>query len=183
MLRNVSRYWLLILIRGIAAILFGIFALIWSDLAAVALVFMFGFYALIDGLLSVISSVSNRTTNPGWWVTLLEGLAGIVVGFVAFFLPGAAAVALIYLIAAWAIITGIFELVAAVRLREEIQNEWALGLTGVLSVITGIILIVTLPLSITAVVWLIAAYAILFGILMVYLATRIRSVFNDLRAI
>jgi uncharacterized membrane protein HdeD (DUF308 family) len=160
--------------RGIIAIAFGSIALLWAEFATVALVYIFGAYAIVDGILSVANGWTNRTLNPRWWVIFIQGLAGITAGFVVIFLVDFAAFALIYLIAVWAIITGILELVTAIRLREEIQNEWALALTGILSLILGIALIIWPALGILAVVWAIGIYAILFGLLMIYLAFLIR---------
>jgi uncharacterized membrane protein HdeD (DUF308 family) len=172
---SLGRFWWTVLLRGITAIIFGLIALLWAEFATVALVFIFGAYAIIDGILLVANSWSNRTTNPRWWVVFLEGLAGITAGFVVFFLTDFAAFAIIYLIAMWALVTGILELVTAIRLREEIQNEWALGVSGILSIILGIFLIIWPALGILAVIWAVGIYAILFGLLMIYLSFQVRK--------
>jgi uncharacterized membrane protein HdeD (DUF308 family) len=171
---SLGRYWWAVLLRGIIAIVFGSIALLWAEFATIALVYIFGAYAIVDGILSVANGWTNRTLNPHWWVIFIQGLAGITAGFVVIFLVDFAAFALIYLIAVWAIITGILELVTAIRLRQEIQNEWALALTGILSLILGIALIIWPAMGILAVVWAIGIFAILFGLLMIYLAFLIR---------
>jgi uncharacterized membrane protein HdeD (DUF308 family) len=171
---SLGRFWWAVLLRGIVAIIFGVIALLWPEFATVALIFIFGAYAITDGILSVANAWTNRTTNPNWWLIFLEGIAGITAGFVVFFLPDFAAFAVIYLIAAWALITGVLELVTAVRLRKEIQNEWALGLSGILSILLGIFLVIWPALGIVAVVWAVGIYAIIFGALMIYLSFLVR---------
>jgi uncharacterized membrane protein HdeD (DUF308 family) len=171
---SLGRYWWAVLVRGIIAILFGLIALLWVEFATLALVYIFGVYAIVDGILSVANGWTNRTLNPNWYIVFIQGLAGITAGFVVIFLADFAAFALIYLIAIWALITGILELVTAIRLRREIQNEWALALSGILSIILGIVLIIWPAMGILAVVWAIGVYAILYGLLMLYLAFLIR---------
>ncbi len=178
MLRSYSTYWWIILIRGILAVLLGIVALVWTQALALAIVFIFGAYAFVDGILAVISGINHRTTNPYWWLTLLEGLAGITAGLLAFILPTIALVVVIYLIAAWAIITGFFEIATAIRLREEVTNEWALALTGVISIVLGIILVLYPATGAAALIFVLGIYALIFGALMVYLAFRVRSLFE-----
>lgn len=175
MLSNLSRYWWLLALRGAAAIIFGILAFVWPGLTLGALVILFGVYVLIDGVSNIITSFSHRETNDRWWVMLLEGLVGVVAGILTFIYPGISAIILLYFIAAWAILTGILEIVAAIRLREEITGEWALALGGIASVIFGILLIIFPGTGALAVVWIIGSYAILFGALLIYLAFKVRG--------
>jgi uncharacterized membrane protein HdeD (DUF308 family) len=175
MLTNLSRYWWLLALRGLAAILFGILAFIWPQLTLEVLVILFGVYVLIDGVSNVVTGFSQRRTNNRWWVMLLEGLVGILAGILTFVYPGITAILLLYFIAAWAIITGILEIAAAIRLREEITGEWALALSGIASVIFGILLIIFPGTGALAVVWIIGSYAILFGALLIYLAFKVRG--------
>ena len=109
-----------------------------------------------------------------WWLFLLQGIAGIIVGIMAFVWPGITALVLLYIIAAWAIVTGICEIVAAVQLRKEIEGEWLLGLGGIASVVFSVLLVAFPGAGALAVVWIIGAYSILFGILLLTLAFRLR---------
>lgn len=175
MLATLSRYWWLFALRGVFAILFSILAFVWPGLTVGALVILFGAYVLVDGVVTIFSAVTNRQENDRWWVSFLEGLVSIIAGIVTFVYPAMTAVLLLIFIAIWALITGIFEIIAAVRLRKEIENEWALALSGVASILIGVALIVNPGAGAVAVVWLIAIYAMLFGILMLYLAYKLRQ--------
>ncbi|MCB0008350.1 MAG: HdeD family acid-resistance protein [Anaerolineales bacterium] len=175
MLQNLSRYWWLVGLRGLFAIIFGVLAFAWPGITLSALVILFGAYAIVDGISNIATGVSHRDTNDRWWVLLLEGVVGIAAGIVAFVYTGITAIVLLYLIAFWAIFTGVMEIVAAIRLRQEIENEWTLGLMGVLSVILGLIMIVSPGAGALALIWLIATYAILFGALLIYLAFKLRQ--------
>ncbi len=170
-----SRNWWAIALRGLVAVLFGLAAFVWPGLTLLALVFLFGIYALLDGIFSIIAAVNNRAGNNRWWLLLLEGLVGVAAGIIAFIWPGITAFALLYLIAAWAVITGILEIAAAIRLREEIEGEWLLGLGGLLSIVFGILLFIWPGAGALAVTWLIGAYALFFGILLIILGFRVRG--------
>ena len=137
-----------------------------------ALVYVFAAYAVIDGILTIAASVRNRAGNDRWWLGLLEGIVGIAAGVFAFLYPGPAAVATVFIIAFWAIVTGILEIVVAICLRKEIENEWTMGLLGALSVVLGIIMLVRPDAGLFGLIWAIAGYAILFGILMIILAIK-----------
>ncbi len=163
--------WLLAL-RGVLAIIFGVLAFIWPGNTAFVLVMLFAAYAILDGVLTIAASVRGRVANDRWWLMLIEGLVDIAAGVLAFLFPGLAAITLVFLIAIWAIITGVLELAAAIRLRREITNEWALGLSGVVSILLGVIMIISPGAGLVGLVWAIALYAILFGILMIILAVR-----------
>jgi uncharacterized membrane protein HdeD (DUF308 family) len=162
-------------IRGVMAIIFGVLAFIWPGLTLWALVLLFGVYAFVDGIFALITAFRGRSTNDRWWVFLLEGLAGIAAGVIAFIWPAMTAFVLLYLIAAWAIVTGIIEVVAAIRLRKEIEGEWVLALSGIASIIFGVLMVLWPGAGALAVIWLIAAYAIVFGILLIFLAFRVRN--------
>jgi uncharacterized membrane protein HdeD (DUF308 family) len=170
-----ARNWWALALRGLFAILFGIAAFAWPGITLGALVLLYGAYALVDGVFAIAAAVVGRTDGMPWWALVLEGVAGIAVGIMTFAWPGITALVLLYLIAAWAVVTGIFEIVAAVRLRKEIQGEWLLALSGILSVLFGFALVFNPLAGALAVVWLIGAYAIAFGILMIALAFRLRS--------
>jgi uncharacterized membrane protein HdeD (DUF308 family) len=166
----IDHRWTFVL-RGVAALLFGILAFIWPGLTV--LVLFWGAYALVDGILALIAFF--RTAHDHRWGLLLEGVADIAAGIVTFLWPGPTAMVLLYIIAAWALVTGVLELVAAVRLRKFIHDEWWLVLSGVASILLGIVLIMAPGAGALALIWLIAAYSIVFGVLMLALALRLRG--------
>lgn len=172
--RAIGRNWWLFLLRGLAAIVFGVLALLWPGLSLVVLVLLYGAYALVDGAFALIAGVFGRSSvAPRWWL-IIVGLLGIGAGVVTFMWPGITALVLLFVIAAWAIAIGIFEIIGAIQLRKEIRNEWWLILNGLLSVAIGIALFLMPGPGALAVIWLIGFYAILFGILMVGFAFRVR---------
>jgi uncharacterized membrane protein HdeD (DUF308 family) len=175
MLEKISRNWWMYALRGLAAIIFGVVALIWPGLALQALVLVFGAYALLDGIFAILAGIAARGTFDRWWAVLLEGLAGVVIGLLTFFWPGITALVLLYFIAAWAIITGIFEIVAAIQFRRVITGEWMYILGGLLSIIFGILMFFFPGVGALGVVWLIGIYAIIFGITLIIFAVRLRS--------
>ncbi len=173
-----TRNWWTLALRGLLAVLFGLAAFIWPGITLLALIFMFGTYVLLDGIFALVAAFSRRDETTGkryWWALLIEGLLGIAIGIVTFIWPGITAFGLLYLIAFWAVVTGVFEIVTAFRLRREIRGEWLMALSGVLSIAFGLLL-AAYPLSgALSVVWLIGAYAIAFGVLMIVLAFRLRG--------
>jgi uncharacterized membrane protein HdeD (DUF308 family) len=183
-LRTLGRNWWALALRGVAAILFGILAFAWPGITLFVLVLFFGAYMLVDGIFAIVAAVRAAGEEDRWWLLLIEGILGVLAGLVAFFWPGLTALALLYFIAAWAIVTGIMEIVAAIRLRQEIEGEWALGLSGLLSVIFGILLVVLpAPAGLLSLVWLVGAYAVATGVLLLILAFRVRSeASNEARA-
>ena len=180
---TLSRSWWILAIRGVAAILFGIGAFVWPGITLAALVLLFGAYALVDGIFAVIAGISVRKEQERWWMMILEGLAGIVLGVLTFLWPGITALVLLYFIAAWSIVTGAFEVAAAIRLRKEIEGEWLLALAGIASMIFGILLVVLPGPGALALIWLIGAYALLFGVLLLALAFRLRGWQNTGRTV
>lgn len=156
-----------------AAVIFGILAYVWPDITFTVLVLFFGAYALWDGVFALIGAF--RTAGEGRWMLVLEGLVGIAAGLVTFIWPGAATLAILTIIAAWAIVTGIFEIITAIRLREEIKGEWLMLFSGLLSVLFGIALAIWPAAGLVAVTWMIGAYAIIFGILLISLGVRLRN--------
>jgi uncharacterized membrane protein HdeD (DUF308 family) len=170
-----SRNWWALALRGLAAIVFGVLAFVWPGLTLWALVLLFGAYMLVDGIFAIVAVVRAAGREARWWLLLVEGVLGVLAGLVAFLWPGITALALLYLVVAWAIVTGILQIVGAVRLRREIEGEWALILGGVLSVIFGVVLVVLPGPGILALVWLIGAYAVVSGVLLIVLAFRVRN--------
>ncbi len=174
MLDLIAKYWWTFVIRGLLAIAFGLIALVWPGITLIVLVFLFGFYAVLEGILSIIAAVINRGMRS-WWVLLLEGLTSLIVGCVAFIWPGLTAVVLLIFIAIWAILTGLLEIWAAVQLRKEIRGEWVLALTGIISILIGIILFTNPGAGALAVVWMIGIYAAIFGALLIFLGVKFRK--------
>src|SRR5581483_4553486 len=166
--------WWVVLLRGVAGIVFGIASFFAPAISLAVLILLFGAYALVDGVLTLISAVRN-TTERRWWVLLLEGLVGIIAGIITFVWPGITAVALLYVIAAWALITGALEIVEAFRLRKVIDNEWLLVLSGIISIALGVLLAMFPGPGVLALVLWIGAYALVFGVLLVGLGFRLRS--------
>jgi uncharacterized membrane protein HdeD (DUF308 family) len=169
-------HWWALALRGAIAILFGLAALLRPGIALGALILLFGAYALVDGVFAIVGVFGGTRGGTPRWLLLIEGIAGILAGLIAFVLPGLTAVVLLYLIAAWAVVTGIFEIATAIRLRQEIRGEWALIIGGVLSVLFGVILAVIGPVAgLLSLIWLIGIYAVAFGILMLITAFQVRG--------
>jgi uncharacterized membrane protein HdeD (DUF308 family) len=165
LLRALGQNWWLFLLRGLAAIAFGILTLIWPGITLLTLLIFFGAYALIDGIFALGAGIFGRQpVMPRWWL-IIVGVAGIVAGIGTFVWPGLTAILLLFFIAGWAIVTGIFQIVGAIILHKEIENEWWLVLEGVLSLLFGIAIMVWPGAGALALVWLIGWYAILFGVL------------------
>ena len=177
-----SHYWWMTLIRGVIAILFGIMLFAWPQMSLASLVLVFGAFALADGVANVVTAIGGREENETWWVLLLSGLAGIGVGVLTFLNPGATALALLFYIAIWAIATGLLQVVAAVRLRKEIEGEFWLGLAGVASIVFGALIAARPGEGALAVLWLIATYAITYGVILIVLAFQARGFVNRVKA-
>jgi uncharacterized membrane protein HdeD (DUF308 family) len=166
--------WWAVALRGVCGIVFGIIAFARPGIAIAALVLVFGAYALLDGIFAVVAAVRTRHNYPRWGSLLLVGILGIAAGILAFTRPNYTALALVLLVAAWAIVKGIFEIVAAIRLRKIIQHEWLLGLAGVLSIIFGV-LVWRMPGTgaVVLALW-IGAFMLIEGIIELSLAFRLR---------
>ncbi|SIO58046.1 Uncharacterized membrane protein HdeD, DUF308 family [Singulisphaera sp. GP187] len=171
-----ARNWWALVLRGVVAVLFGVAAFAWPGITLASLILLYGAFALVGGLFTIAAAISGRPVGgQHWWALLIDGLLGVAVGIVAFAWPGITALALLYLIAFWAVLTGVLEIIAALRLRKEIEGEWLLAISGMLSVLFGLALIVRPVTGALAVVWLIGAYSIAFGVLMIVLGFRMRS--------
>jgi uncharacterized membrane protein HdeD (DUF308 family) len=183
MVEALARSWGWVLLRGIAAILFGVLTLFNPGIALATLVLLFGAYALVDGVSLVVSAIANRKSEERWGALLIGGLLGIAAGIVTFLLPNITAIALLAVIAAWAIVVGIAEIVAAIELRKVIRDEWLLIVAGTASVAFGVFLIARPAAGALAVVLWIGVYAVVTGILLVALAFRLRSWGHALAAV
>lgn len=170
-----ARNWWVLLLRGLVAIAFGVLAWIQPGITIAALVLLFGAYTLVDGVLGAWTAIAGRKEHEHWWVLLLWGVVGIAVGVMTFVAPGVTAFALLFYIAIWAVATGVLQIVAAVRLRKEIAGEWLLALGGLASVVFGVLLMAQPGAGALALVWLIATYAVVFGIVLVLLAFKLRG--------
>jgi uncharacterized membrane protein HdeD (DUF308 family) len=171
---TLAQNWWVVLLRGIAGILFGLLTLFAPDISLAALVLFFGAYAFVDGVLAIISAVRHRgETDRGWLI--FEGIAGIAAGVLTFIWPGITALALLYVIAAWALVTGAFEIAAAIRLRKVITGEWLLILSGIASIGLGVLLVLFPASGALALVLWIGAYALVFGALLVGFSIRLHS--------
>jgi uncharacterized membrane protein HdeD (DUF308 family) len=171
---TLSRYWWITLIRGALWILFAIVMFVQPGISILTLTLTFGAFALVDGIVSVVSAIAGRETNDGWGILLIRGLAAFCVGLLTLVTPQMTAVALLVWIAVWAIATGILEIVAAVRLRKEIQDEFGLALAGLVSVAFGVFLLARPGVGALAVIWAIAVYALAFGMVLVSMAFETR---------
>jgi uncharacterized membrane protein HdeD (DUF308 family) len=171
-----TKNWWLVVLRGVFAVLFGIAALVWPDATLAALVLLFGAYALVDGICDIGTGIAGWGVSGSsrWWL-VLGGIAGVIVGLITFFYPNITATVLLYFIGAWAIVTGVFEVLGAIQLRQVINDEWLLIFSGILSIVFGVLVFVYPQASALSIVWLIAIYAIVLGISTIALGFRVKS--------
>jgi uncharacterized membrane protein HdeD (DUF308 family) len=182
-LGQLARYWWTFVLRGVVAILFGILAFMRPGITVEALVYLFAFWALFDGVLALIGSVGAAEAQEPWWPLVFIGLLGIAAGLATLRWPGVTALALLLVIAFWSIFRGILEIVAAVRLRNVIQGEWWLILAGLASVAFGVLLVLYPGPGILAVVWLLGIYAVIFGIFQIMLGVRLKGLAGEVAAV
>jgi uncharacterized membrane protein HdeD (DUF308 family) len=172
---HLARHWWSLLLRGIAAVLFALVTFAWPGITLSALVLLFGVYALLDGIFNLVGAWRASQHGERWGALLVEGFIGIAAGVAAFAWPAITLAVLIYLIAAWALVTGILEIAAAIRLRKHVQGEWLLALTGIASILFGFaVAIAPIAGALVIALW-IGAYALIFGVLMIALAFRLRG--------
>jgi uncharacterized membrane protein HdeD (DUF308 family) len=174
MVHAVAKNWWLLLLRGIAAIIFGVLAFAWPGVTLLTLILLYGAYALVDGVLAIVAAVTGGSPGSRWWLGII-GLLGISIGLMTFFMPGITAMVLLFFIAGWAIATGVFQIIGAIQLRKEIDNEWLLILGGVISVLFGIGVLMAPGAGALALVWVIGSYAIIEGLLFVAFAFRLKK--------
>ena len=175
MLGVLARNWWALLIRGIAAVIFGMLAFAWPGATIVAIVILFGAYAFVDGVFAIVAAIRAAQSHERWWPFVLEGIVGIAIAAITVLRASASAFALYVTIAVWAFLTGILEIAAAIQLRKQIANELWLILAGVLSILFGVLMIWQPMAGALAIVWVIGAYAIVFGIMMIALSLRLRK--------
>jgi len=172
---GLAQSWWALALRGLVAILFGLAALFWPGLILTVLIVLFGAYALADGILAVIAAFRSSGQGMRRPLLLIEGAIGILFGLLALFWPGLTALALLYFVAFWIILSGIARVVMAIMLRQEIENEWSIALSGVLSVILGLILLLLPGAGLLAYTWLIGLLALAVGVALIYYAFRVRG--------
>ena len=173
---GLSRWWWTFILRGVAAILFGMLAFLSPGWGIAVLVALFAAWAIIDGIGSLVTGIRTRGEDRSWWLEILAGIIGIGAGAIAIALPlDVVTTALVLVIAAWAVMTGIIEIVLAVRLRRVIRGELWMVLAGIASILFGLILVVFPATGALSLVWLIGAFAIVFGIFDIGLGWRLRG--------
>src|SRR5258708_2163653 len=164
MLSSLSRNWWLAALRGTLAVIFGVAAFVWPGLTFEVLVLLFGAYAFVDGVVVLGFGLMAAGDGERWWPLVLGGVVGIATGVLTYARPAARALALVYVIGAWAIVTGILEIAAAIRLRKVITSEWLMGFSGALSIVFGVIVLAQPGAGALALVFLFGFYAILAGV-------------------
>jgi uncharacterized membrane protein HdeD (DUF308 family) len=175
MIESLKRHWWVPVTRGIAAIIFGVIAFVYPGLTIATLVLFFGAWVLIDGIFRVIGAIGHRASDPDWGWHIVIGIVGIIVGLLTFHAPQITALALVIYIAAWALMIGASEIAIAIKLRREIKGEWFLILMGLASIVFAILLLWNPVAGAAAVIWLIAWYAVVIGILAIFFGFRLRS--------
>src|SRR5436309_8543985 len=175
LIETLKRHWWVPVIRGIAAIVFGVIAFAYPGLTVAMLVLFFGAWVLVDGVFRVVGAIGHRASDKEWGFDLIIGIVGIIIGFLTFHAPQITALALIIYIAAWALMIGATEIALAIKLRREIKGEWFLILMGLVSIVFAVMLLWNPLPGALALVWLIGSYAIVFGILGIILGFRLGS--------
>jgi uncharacterized membrane protein HdeD (DUF308 family) len=176
MIERIRSHWWLFLVRGILALLFGIAVLVYPGAGLLAIAWIFAIYAFVDGIVALVTAVRMNHADGNWGWLLFEGVLGIIAGIIAAVYPFAAAFALAWLLGAWAIITGVLAIASAFSARVHIPNEWLWVLSGVVSLIFGIAIFASPAFGLFALIWMVAFYAILAGVLLIGFAFRIRNV-------
>lgn len=182
MLRNLASHWWVLVVRGLVSILFAAIAFLRPSLAFEALVLFIGVYFLADGLFASWLGLRMRGKDDDWWIVLLEGLLGVALGIATLVYPAFTANLFVLVVALWCLVTGVFEIASAIRLRKEIDNEWLLGAAGAVSIALGVLMLVNPTAGAISITWWIGAYAMLFGIMLLGLGLRLRNVWKRIQA-
>ncbi|HXP95046.1 MAG TPA: HdeD family acid-resistance protein [Candidatus Binatia bacterium] len=175
MIEQLAAHWWIPVVRGAFAIVFGLVALFWPGETLLVLIAIFGAFAFVDGIFAIVSAIRYATHHERWGVLLLEGILGIFIGLLTFAAPAAIALFFLYFVAGWAIITGIFEIIAAFRIRQSVGSEIFMIIAGILSIGLGLAFFVFPSAGLIAWIWLIGIYAVFFGALMISFGLRMRS--------
>ena len=169
------KHWKWMIFRGIISIIFGIIVVIYPFTAAAALAIFFGAYAFVDGIFAIVSLIVSRAARAHFWAFLFEGIAGIAAGIVTFFLPEITLFGLIILISIWAFVTGIFEIIAAIKLRSTVGGEFLMIISGLLSIVLGVLVFLRPLAGMVVIIYLIGIYAVMFGILFIFFGISMRK--------
>ncbi len=175
MIEALKRNWWVLVIRGVCGIAFGVIAFAYPGLALATLVILFGAWVLVDGVFRIVGATAGRTSDPDWGFHLIVGILGVVIGFLTFSAPGLTALILVIYIGAWALMIGAVEIALAIKLRRELKGEWLLVLMGLASIIFAVVLLWNPGPGALALLWLIASYAIVLGVLAIFFGFRLRS--------
>lgn len=178
---GLARWWWTFILRGVLAILFGVLAFFAPQFGIAILVGLFAAWAIIDGIGNLIAGIRTRGQDRSWWLEVLEGLVSVAAGVIAIVLPAAAAQALVLIIAAWAVVTGVIEIIMAVRLRRVIENEVWMALAGAASILFGTVLVLFPAAGVLSLVWLIGSFAIAFGAFLIILGWRLLQIDRAVR--
>ena len=173
MLAELSRLWWAFLVRGLAAIVFGVLAIVWPSVTLAVLVILFGVYALVDGVFLIVKAISSWTAREDRWLLGLAGLVSIGIGVVTFVAPAITAVVLLFYIVAWSLATGVMQIVSGVLLRKEIPGEIWWILSGIASIAFAVLLMLFPGAGVLGVVWLVSTYAVVLGVLLIILSFRL----------
>ena len=182
MLASLSRKWWVLLLRGIGFIAAGVIAMMWPGIPLFSLVVLFAVFALIDGAASVVLGMRGESDGTVWWTMIILGVLALAAGILAIAWPGPTLLVLLSIVAWFAIVRGIFEIIAAVRLRKAIDDEWVLGLSGAASILFGVLLLARPDAGLIVIALLIGAYMTAIGVLAVALSLRLRRLQNKLPA-
>lgn len=181
LLEALSKNWWAVALRGVCAVVFGVVALVWPGVTLGAFVVLFGVFAIADGIFALAAAFSGGSGRP-WWALVLKSIVSFIAAAIAFLLPGITALALLYLIAFWALVIGLMEIIVAMRLRKQIQGEMFLVLSGAFSILFGLLLLARPGAGALALTWMIGGYAIAFGVLLIALSFRLKGLGNRLKA-
>jgi uncharacterized membrane protein HdeD (DUF308 family) len=182
MLSKIAQKWWVLLIKGICAILFGVFAIAWPGITLWSLVILYGAFVLADGIMAIALGIAGHERGRAWWGMILVGILGIAAGVITFIWPGLTALVLLIIIASWAIVRGVFEIIGAIKLRKVIDDEWIMVLSGLFSIAFGVLLLLRPAAGALAVVLLIGAFMIAIGIMAIALSLRLRGLNEKLAA-